>query len=391
MENVNIIKTNNKTIYLLGTAHVSSDSAKQAEELIKEVKPQSVCIELDEERLNNMLNPKKWSETDLADVFKQKKASFLLANLILSSYQKRLGDKFNVSVGQEMVYSIKAAKEVDAQIVTIDRSIKTTFMRVWRKMSFMGKMKLLFNLIFSFLDDEGITEEDLEELKQQDMLENALSELAGEFSELKTYLVDERDEFLANGIRNAPGETVVAVVGAAHTIGIKDLIEKDIPKERIDEINTTPPAGKAGKIISWAIPLLIVGMFVTTFIKAPDVLPQQLIKWVVHNGTLSAIGTIIAGGHILSALTAFVVAPITSLDPIMAAGWFSGYVQAKISKPTVADVEKVSEDLTSFSGFRKNKLTKVLLVIVLGNLGSAIGTFTAGLGIFTSFWEVLGL
>lgn len=391
MENISIIKTNNKTIYLLGTAHVSSDSAKQADELIKEIKPDSVCIELDEERLNNMLNPKKWSETDLADIFKQKKASFLLANLILSSYQKRLGDKFNVAVGQEMAYSVNAAKEVGAKIVTIDRSIKTTFMRVWRKMSFMGKMKLLFNLIFSFLDDEGITEEDLEELKQQDMLENALSELAGEFSELKTYLVDERDEFLANGIRNAPGDTVVAVVGAAHTVGIKKLIETQSSNERIAEINTLPPAGKLGKVIAWAIPVFIIGMFVTTLIKAPDVLPSQLIKWVLHNGTLSALGTLLAGGHILSALTAFIVAPITSLDPIMAAGWFSGYVQAKISKPTVADVERVSEDLTSFKGFRKNKLTKVLLVIVLGNLGSAIGTFTAGLEIFSSFWKVLGL
>lgn len=382
-DNVRYYEENGKKIYILGTAHVSENSAEEAEELIKEVKPDSVCIELDDERLNTMLHPKEWSETDIVDVIKQKRVAFLLANIILSSYQKRLGSQLNTSVGQEMTSSIKAAEETGSKIVTIDRSIKTTFLRIWRKMSFGGKMKLLFNLIFSFVDDEEISEEDLEELKKQDMLEAALGELSGEFPELKRYLVDERDEFLADGIRNAPGETVVAVVGAAHTIGIDRYIKEESPRDKINDINTVPKQGAGGKIAGWVIPAIILAMFVVTYIKNPESMFSQLKQWIIYNGTFSALGVLICGGHILSVLTAFVAAPITSLNPLLAAGWFAGLVQAKAAGPTVKDTQTLAEDVSTLKGFMKNRLTKVLMVVCLGNLGSVIGTFAAGIGMFS--------
>ena len=386
--NVKEYEIDGKKIYILGTAHVSGQSAEEAYELIKEVKPDSVCIELDQERLNTLRNPRKWSETDIIDVIKQKKVAFLLANIILSSYQKRLGGKLDTAVGQEMLSSIRAAEETGAGIVTVDRSIRTTFLRIWRKMSFGGKMKLLFNLIFSFVDDEEITEEDLEKLKTRDMLEAAMGELSGSFPELKRYLVDERDEYLANGIRNAPGRTVVAVVGAAHTLGIDNYIKEGSSEERMKEIDTVPPTGTASKVIGWAIPVLIIAMFVVTAMKDTGSFLSQLRQWILYNGTFSALGVLLCGGHILAILTAFVAAPITSLNPLLAAGWFAGLAQAKFAGPTVRDTETLADDVSTFRGFMKNRLTKVLMVVIMGNIGSVIGTFAAGIGMFNILMDL---
>lgn len=388
MDNVSVIETGGKVIYLLGTAHVSGESAREAKELIENVMPDSVCIELDADRLNNILDPKGWNDTDVSRIIKEKKAAFLLANLILSSYQKRLGDKLGSSPGKEMLVSALTAKENGINIVTADRNIRTTFLRIWRKMGFFAKIKLLFGLIFGFIEDEEITSEDIEHLKEQDMLEAALSEISGELPELKTVLVDERNMYLACNIKNACGEKIVAVVGAAHTPGIKKLLEsnEELSTEKLDVI---PPAKPIGKIIGWAIPAVIVLMMLFTLTKDPFALLLQLKQWVLYNGTLSALGTLLAGGHILSIITAFVAAPITSLNPLLAAGWFAGLTEAKVNKPTVEDFNKLSDDLKTLKGLWKNKLTKILLVVVLANIGSSIGTFAGGIGIFNIFKRLI--
>ncbi len=388
-DNVSILKYNGKTIYLLGTAHVSADSAKEARELIERTVPDSVCVELDDDRLNNMLNPKKWKETDIYDIIKQKKAAFLLVNIILSSYQKRLAEKFGISAGEEMLAAAQTANELNIPVITADRDIKTTFLRIWRKMSFGGKAKLIMNLLTGFTDDETITAEELEELKTQDMLESALNELAGEFPDLKKYLVDERDAYLAEKIRTAPGNVIVAVVGAAHTIGIKKIFSE--PDEKIDtaELAIVPPPGKTGKIIGWVIPFLIIGMMVVTLIKDPVSSWSQVKQWILYNGTLAAFATLLCGGHIFSVLTAFVAAPITSLDPLLAAGWFAGYAEAKIRKPTVDDFEHLPEDLSTFKGLFKNRVSRVLIIVIAANIGSTLGTFLGGIGIFNIFRRIL--
>ena len=240
-----VIQSENKTVYLIGTAHVSSVSADEAYSLIKEVSPDTVCIELDNERIESMKNPDSWKNTDIFSVIKEKKTSYFLVNIILSSYQSRLAKQFDINAGQEMTDSIKAAGEVGAQVVGIDRSIKTTFMRIWRNLGFFEKIKLIFSGLFSFLSDEEITEEDLSEIKDQDMLESALSELSLSFPTVKKYLVDERDMYLAESIRECGGETVVAVVGAAHVPGIIENYEKSADKAELEFI---PPPSAAGKI-----------------------------------------------------------------------------------------------------------------------------------------------
>ncbi len=384
MENVSVIKAYGKKIYLLATAHVSEKSASQAKELIESVKPDSVTVELDEERLNNLLHPKSWDDTDITKIIKDKKAAFLLVSLILSSYQKRIGDKVGCVPGNEMLVSALYAKENNINIVTADRNIRTTFLRIWRKIGFGAKIKLIINLVFGLTQDEDISKEDIENLKDKDMLEAALGELGGEFPSLKSVLVDERDLYIANKIITAPGTVIVAVVGAAHSPGVKKLIEQgecSAPPE-LDEI---PPAKPVGKIIAWAIPALILFMLLYTLLKDPSALLMQIGKWILYNGSLALIGTLIAGGNIISALVAFVAAPITSLNPLLAAGWFAGLAEAKINKPTVMDFKGLSEDLKSFKSMRKNRVIRILLVVVFANIGSTIGTFLGGVGIFNIF------
>lgn len=385
-EHVTILTVGTKTIYLLGTAHVSSESAQEAYELICEVKPDSVCIELDADRLNSIQNEDKWKNTDVVSVIKQKKSAFLLVNIILSSYQKRLASKFDISAGQEMIRSIEAAQETGAKLKTVDRSLKTTFMRIWRKLNLWEKMKLMFSVMYSFLADEDITEEDLELLKTQDMLQSALSELSATFPSLKKYLVDERDMYLAQSIKEAEGETIVAVVGAAHTPGIKKYIEEEIDLSELDEI---PPPSKLGKVVGWSIPVLIVGMMIYTFFFDRSSGLDQLKQWILYNGTLSAVGALLAGGHIFTILTAFAAAPITSLNPLLAAGWFAGLTEAHFRKPKVEDFDNLSRDLTSLKGLWKNKLTRVLLVVIFANIGSVLGTYLGGIEIFKIFRDFL--
>ena len=384
-ENVTIIKIGEKTIHLLGTAHVSNESANEAIELIREVQPDSVCIELDSDRQAAISNKQKWQDTDIVTIIKNKKSAFLLANIILSSYQKRLADKFNISAGQEMIVSIDTAKEVGAKVYPVDRNLKTTFMRIWRKLKFRDKMKLLFSIVFSFFEEEEITEEDLAELKTQDMLESALSELSKTFPDLKKYLVDERDIYLSEKIKSAEGNTIVAVVGAAHTIGIKKYIHESYDLKELDEI---PKPSKAGKIIGFAIPIVILAMIIATFFVDSASGFSQIKQWIIYNGVFSALGALLARGHILTILTAFIAAPITSLNPMLAAGWFAGLVEAKMRKPKVADFENLSSDLTSIKGLWKNKMTRILLVVMLANLGSVFGTFASGLGIFSIFTKL---
>lgn len=379
---IKVLNINNKEITIIGTAHVSRESAKEVEEVIREIKPDSVCIELDEGRYSSIENKERWQDTDIVKVIKEKKTTLLLVNLILSSYQKRIAESFDINSGQEMINAISVSKEIGANLVLADRDIKTTFLRIFRKMSLWEKIKLIYGLILSFFDDEELTEEDLENLKEGDFIENALLEISQDFPDLKTYLVDERDIYLSQKIKNAKGEKIVAVVGAAHMNGIIKNIEKDID---LTEIDTIPKASNTGKLIGFLIPAIIIFMVGYSCITSFQTGLNQIYSWILFNGTLSAIGTLLAFGSIPSILTALIMAPITSLNPLLAAGWFAGLVEANIKKPRVSDFEKLSEDLNSISGLWKNRVTKILLVVTFANIGSSIGTIIAGADIFKSF------
>lgn len=388
MDNNNITRLNmdGKEFILIGTAHVSKHSAEQVKEVIEAEKPDSVCVELDKQRYQTITEGNKWKDTDIFKIIKEKKATLLLVNLVLSSFQKRIAKQFGINAGQEMIQGIESAKAMGANLVLADRNIQITFSRIWHGVGFWGKIKLLLEITYSIFANEEITEEELERLKSQDMLNSLLNDFTKSFPRLKVPLVDERDQYLAQKIKDAPGQKIVAVLGAAHVPGIKEEIKKE---HDLKALTTIPPASKMTKFIGWSIPVIIIALIIYTFISNPSAGAQQTLSWVLWTGSCAALGTALAFGHPLSILTAFVVAPITTLHPLIAAGWFAGLTQAYLRRPSVRDFENLAEDIYSLKGFWNNKVTRILLIVTLANLGGTLGTFIGGADIIRLFLQNL--
>jgi pheromone shutdown-related protein TraB len=376
-------KTNNihslffeeKEVILVGTAHVSKESVQLVSDIIETEKPDTVCVELCDARYQSIRQKDKWLDTDIIKVIKEKKSFLLLSNLLLASFQKRIADKFDIVPGAEMIKAIDAGEAVGADIHLADRNIRITLAKTWRAMGLWGKIKLLFQLVLSMGEIGDISEEDIEKMKQEDVLETLLADVGKSLPVLKDILIDERDQYLTHKIRTAPGKKIVAVVGAGHVPGIKKYWEAKIDVERLDQI---PPKGKLSGILKWIIPLGILVLFVLGFYYGGTHAGTNMITWwVMANGILAGLGAVIALAHPFTIMSSILAAPLTSLNPMIAAGWVSGLVEAFLRKPKVRDFENLPNDIISIRGFWKNKITRILLVVVFTNLGSSIGTFVA--------------
>ncbi|WP_017798709.1 TraB/GumN family protein [Oceanobacillus kimchii] len=381
-ETITRIHRGNKEYILIGTAHVSKNSAEQVKKVIDQEQPDAVCIELDAQRYKSVMEGNKWKDTDIFQVIKDKKAVMLLMNLAISSFQKRMAKQFGIRPGEEMIQGIESAKEHNAELVLADRDIQITFARIWGNINLKGKAMLMMQVVGSIFSKEEISEQEMEKMKQQDTINAMLKEFTEYFPDLKKPLIDERDQYLSQKIKEAPGEKVVAVLGAAHVPGITKEIEKE---HDIKKLMERPKKSKVPKIIGWSIPIAIIAIIAYTFMMNPQAGWQQTLSWTLWNGSLSAIGAAAAFAHPLAILTAFVAAPITSLNPLLAAGWFAGFVQAYIKRPNVGDFDQLADDVHSVKGFWQNKVTRILLVVVLANLGSSLGTFIGGVDVVRVF------
>jgi pheromone shutdown-related protein TraB len=373
--NIHSLFFEEKEIILVGTAHVSKESAQLVGSVIETEKPDTVCVELCEARYQSIRQKEKWLDTDIIKVIKEKKSFLLLSNLLLASFQKRIADKFDIVPGAEMIKAIDAAETVGARIHLADRNIRITLAKTWRAMGLWGKIKLLFHLLLSMGEIGEITEKDIERMQQQDVLETLLADVGKSLPVLRDILIDERDQYLTQKIRTAPGRKIVAVVGAGHVPGIKRYWDTEIDMDRLNQI---PPKGKLSGLLKWIIPLGILVLFVWGFYHGGTHVGANMIAWwIMANGILAGLGAAIALAHPLTILSSILAAPLTSLNPMIAAGWVSGLVEAISRKPKVRDFETLSTDILSVKGFWKNKITRILLVVVFTNLGSAIGTFVA--------------
>ncbi|MFC1494667.1 TraB/GumN family protein [Thermodesulfobacteriota bacterium] len=370
-DDVHRLEYDEKKIILLGTAHVSHKSVDLVKEVIAEEKPDTVCVELCESRYQALTKKQQWQDTDLLKVIKEKKAAFLLANFMLASIQKKIGKQLGIKPGEEMAQAIKSAETSGAQIHLADRDIRTTLSRAWRTVTLWGKLKLMAQFALSVIGADEISEEEVEELKNKDMLETLLSEIGESQPQLKKILIDERDQYLAEKIRSAPGNKIVAVVGAGHVPGIKTGWKSQIDMEELEKM---PPKGNMGSIIKWGLPAVIIAFVTTGFFMAGKEAGTEMVKfWFAANIVLAGIGAALAFAHPITILTAAVASPITSLNPMLAAGWVAGVVQVFISKPKVRDFESLQDDISSIKGFWNNKITRILLVVVFTNLGSSSG------------------
>ncbi len=379
--NVHEILLDGKKILLIGTAHISQSSVDEVNSVINQVQPDTVCIELCSSRYQAMLAKDQWKNMDIFKVIREGKSFLLFANLIMTAFQKRLGSKLGVKPGAEMFEAVNVAEKLNSELVLADRDVKITLQRTWRGMPFWGKMKVLGQLLASLFIREEISKEEIEKLKESDALSEAVKMLAVQSPELKRILIDERDQYMAEKIRQSMGKLIVAVVGAGHVKGLTLELEN---KHNLAELESVPPTGKAVAWLKWGIPALIIALIVYGFFTVDTNVSIEMIqRWFLINGTLSALGTAAAFGHPITIATAFVAAPFTSLNPTIAAGWVAGLVEALLRKPQVRDFENLADDITHLKGFWQNNITRILLVVIFANLGSAIGTFAGGFAIAT--------
>ncbi len=374
--NIKRLFVDDREVILIGTAHVSRESTRLVQEVIAEQNPDTVCVELCHSRYQAIEQKERWQETDIIKVIKEKKSLVLLSNLLLASFQKRIAQKLDVRPGEEMIQAVESARNIGAKIVLADRDIRITLTRTWRSMGLWDRLKMLFQLLLSLVSGlDAIDEAEIERLKQEDILEVLLADVEKSLPMLRRILIDERDQYLAHRIKTAPGQKIVAVVGAGHVPGIQKHWEEN---NDIRSLETLPPPGRFTGLLKWGLPLLIVALFVAGFFWGGSQTGQEmLVWWILANGCIAGIGAIIALAHPFTILSSVVAAPLTSLNPMIAAGWVSGLVEAFLRKPRVIDFESLSDDILSVRGFWRNKVTRILLVVLFTNLGSAVGTFVA--------------
>ena len=373
--NIHRLIFEDKEIILLGTAHVSKESVRLVTDVIEAEKPDTVCVELCESRYQAIRQKDKWLDKDIIKVIKEKKSFLLLSNLLLASFQKRIAEKFDVKPGEEMIKAIEVGESAGAGIHLADRNIRITLAKTWRVMGLWDKIKLLFQLVLSMGKIDEISEADIEKMKQEDVLQTLLADVGKSLPVLKDILIDERDQYLTYKIRTAPGNKIVAVVGAGHVPAIKKCWNQEINLETLEQI---PPKGKTAGILKWIIPLLVLVLLISGFSYGGTNAGTDMITWwVAANGILAGLGAIIALAHPLTIISSVLAAPLTSLNPMIAAGWVSGLVEAFSRKHKVRDFENLQEDIHTLKGFWKNKITRILLVVVFTNIGSSLGTFVA--------------
>jgi len=383
---VQVIHLDGREIFLVGTAHISQHSVDLVRQVIANEAPDCVCIELDEKRYESLSQRKRWVTLNIKEIIYKKQLATLLVNLILASYQKKLGEQLGVLPGTELLEAARAAEEQGVAIALCDRDVRITMRRAWHATGFWKKGYLMATLMASLFETTELTEEKLTELRSTDVLSELMEELGAAMPQLKRVLIDERDTFLAEKIKAATGQRLVAVVGAGHVTGIKAALTED-RSARMAEISTIPPVSPVWKIIGWAIPICIILAITATAVhKGSALASASIYYWILANGIPSALGALLALAHPITIITAFVAAPITSLTPVIGAGYVTAFVQAMLQPPLVGEFESVLTDILTVRGWWRNRLLKVFLAFLLPGFGSMIGSVLGGYRIFSNLF-----
>jgi len=383
----------NTHITLLGTAHVSRTSADTVEEMLNTGTYDAVAIELCPSRYNALIDPDSLARMDLFQVLKEGKVPMVSASLALGAFQQRMADQFGIRPGEEMRRAIDMGRQHDLPVLLIDREVGITLKRIYRNVPWWQRLTLFSGLLASVLSREEIPEEEIERLKEGDVLESAFTQFAEREKHLYQPLIAERDRYMAarilEEIELTEHQNLLVVIGAGHLKGLSEQLKTlDAEKtqrsasEVVQELDDTPRGSPFWRVFPWIIVVAILSGFVIGFMRSPDLGWTLVRDWVVINGSLSALGALIAGGHLLTVLTAFIAAPITSLNPTIGAGMVAGGAELFLRKPTVGDFDRLRTDTAHLSGWWKNRVARLFLVFILSSLGSAVGTYVAGFRIF---------
>ena len=374
-----IFLDNGDEIILVGTAHVSQDSVDEVRTVIDEEQPDHICLELDKGRYESKTKEQSYANMNLTKVFKEGKTFLVLANTALASFQKKMGNQTGSAPGEEIIGASRIAEEKGIPYSFCDREIATTLKRAWAKSNLWNKAKLIGTLLSSAFDKEEFTPEQLEELKKSDTLQELMNELSKELPGAKEALIDERDRYLATNIMKAPGHKKIAVIGAGHANGIirtMEKLEKGELSTDLTEISKVPKPSKAGKVIGWLIPAILVGIIVWVgFAHGFNESLKYFLIWACTNAASTVVFSILSLAHPVTWLVSAISAPIAVLNPAIGVGVFTGITEATMRKPAVKDFEGLSDDISTFKGWFKNRVLHAFLIFFTSSLGSILGTF----------------
>jgi len=377
------------TFHVVGTAHVSQRSVDEVREVIAQVRPDVVCVELDAARHEALTKANAFRDLDVFKVVREGRTLYLLAHLALASYQRRIGASLGIKPGAELLAAVEAATAAGIPVELIDRDINVTLKRTWRNLGLWKRSMLLSSLVVGFepggnRDDkqgpaEPITEQTIEDLKEPKALSEMLNELARLVPEIKAPLIDERDQYLASKLADAGAgrRTVVAVVGAAHVPGIQARFGTPIDRAALERV---PPPSLAWRAIKWLVPIVFLAALIWGWRRSETTtLAQMMLAWILPTSIGAGACTLLAGGSILAVVSAVLVSPIAAIHPLLGTGMVVSVVEAWRRRPSVADCERLPEELQSFRGFWRNPVTRILLIAVASGIGTAVG-FWVGVG-----------
>ncbi|MDR3088543.1 MAG: TraB/GumN family protein [Desulfobulbaceae bacterium] len=386
-EDARLVEDRGRLIYLVGTAHVSKQSAELVERVIANERPDAVCLELDAKRYQSLTDKEGWRDLNMREIIRRQQVATLLVNLLLASYQKKIGAQLGVTPGIEFLTAARVANDLGIPISLCDREVRVTLRRAWKATTFWQKNKLLAALLASLFDSEQVDEGKLAELRQKDVLTSLVDELGENLPGLKNALIDERDIYLAEKIKATPGKKLVAVIGAGHMPGVIQQIACD-NAALLPSIETIPRPSLTWKILGWSIPALIIALLLAIgWRHGLEAVGENALYWILVTGLPAAAGGLLSLGHPLTIMSAFVAAPITTLSPLIGAGHVTALVQAMQAPPLVKEIENVGADIVRVRGWWENRLLRIFLVFFFTSLGASVGVWLGGYRLFASLFS----
>ena len=379
---VHVLDVDGRVFVVVGTAHISRESADLVREVIERERPDSVCLELDRQRYEALSNPQRWDALDVKQLIRNRQLAALLANLMLAAYQKKLGGALGVKPGAELLEAGRTAEALGIPVSLCDRDVRVTLRRAWASLSLWKKSLLVSALLTSMFDRPQLSEDDLRELRQQDVVSRMMAELTEFLPALTRVLIDERDRYLAQRMRETPGRRTVAVIGAGHVAGVLRALRERGPVD-LAELDRIPPVSAVTRWLGWGIPVSILAALVAVGVtQGAEAAARDLAFWVLVTGIPCTLGAAAAFAHPITIAAAFFTAPVTTLSPLIGAGHVLALVQAWVQPPVVAEFERLAEDFLRPLQWWRNRLLRVLLVFMLTTLGTMLGVYVGG-------WEIV--
>lgn len=375
-----------KEITIIGTAHVSQKSVEDVKRVIGEVCPDAVCVELDRNRLESLVNEKRYRSLDLAQAIRDRQLLYVLASVGLSAYQRKIGQKLGTKPGAELLTAVRCCQELGARLVLADRDIQVTLKRTWANLSLVNKLRIGISIIAAPFAASELTEDQIEALKDRDTVSEMLTELSKLIPGVREPLIDERDQYLASSLAEAPGKRLVAVVGAGHVEGVlAHLKSARVNRASLEQL---PRPSRLRRFASWWVPVVPVLSLAWACVQSGSIVLHLLWAWSLPTALGCGLFSALAGAHGLTVLGAIVTAPVATLNPVFGAGSLTALIETRLRRPAPDDCEAIPASLTSLRDCYKNRATRVILVFLLASFGSFLGIAVGTIWVIaTLFWN----